>query len=305
MYYYQILPSRKIPQIYLTYSSEMELGIGQLVEINIRGGLTQAIVIREISEVKIEFDKSKIKPISEVYNFRFDLNTLGFLKIFSQNTFNSINLSLSPFLQPLKLITQKQWKSLSESNYKSHILELSEKTHLPTQKTEFLLDISITLRIIYIIRSAINIDTSNTLLIIFPEKKFLNKILGDVLENPEYKKMIKDKVEIYNYSGDVNKKSKDTIWNLINPENESLKPKVIFSTRAGLFLPFQNLKEIVLVDEANSMHIQDQNSIYFDTRDAVFLLANAHQAHLSFLSTLPSIRLYNFYPENIMNQLKI
>jgi primosomal protein N' len=304
MYYYQILPARKIPQVYLTYSSEFELGIGQLVEINIRGGLTQAIIIREIREVKIEFDKSKIKPISQVYNFKFNQNTLGFLKIFSQNTFNSINLSLSPFLQPLKLITQKQWKSLSESNYESHVLADSEKSELPVQKTDFLLDISVTLRIMYIIRSAINIETPNTLLIIFPEKKYLNKILEEVISHPEFIKL-KNKVEIYNYAGDVNKKSKETIWNLINTDQTDLKLKIIFATRAGLFLPFQNLKEVVLVDEANSMHIQDQNSIYFDSRDAVFLLAKAHQANLSFVSTLPSIRLYKFYPENIMNQLRI
>ena len=299
MYFYQILPARKIPQTYLTYSSEVLLELGQLVEINIRGGLVYAIVIRQIDESLINFDVSKIKPISEVYNFKFAKEALGFLKIFSQNTFNSINLSLGSFLQPLKLVTQKQWKMLPELNTQSHFLDANTP---PTQNTDFLLDIGITLRIIYIIRSAIDIDSPHTLLIIFPEKKYLAKVLSELIDSPEIKNL-NDKIEIYNYTGDVNKKSKETVWNLIS--TKSLKTRIVFSTRAGIFLPFSSLTDIILVDEANSMHIQDQNSIYFDTRDAVFLMAQAFAAKLTFVSTLPSIRLYNFYPQNIIDQLEL
>jgi primosomal protein N' len=299
MYFYQILPARKIPQTYLTYASDVELELGQLVEINIRGGLVYGIMIRKIDEALINFDVSKIKPISEVYNFKFTKEELAFLKIFSQNTFNSINLSLNSFLQPLKLVTQKQWKMLSESNTQSQFSSIISPL---TQKTEFLLDIGITLRIIYIIRSIVDIDNTHTLLIIFPEKKHLAKVLKEVMDN-EQMKILHDKIEIYNYTGDVNKKSKDTVWNLLS--SSSPKSKIIFSTRAGIFLPFQNLTDIILVDEANSMYIQDQNSIYFDTRDAVFLMAQAFLAKLTFISTLPSIRLYNFYPQNIIEQLEL
>ncbi|MEM1312231.1 MAG: hypothetical protein AAGF07_02090, partial [Patescibacteria group bacterium] len=143
------------------------------------------------------------------------------------------------------------------------------------------------------------------LLLIFPEKKYLEKILEEVISNHDFQSALKDKINIHMYAGDTNKKSKEAVWNLINFNNDTKKLKIVFTTRVGLFLPFVNLNNIVLVDESNSMYIQDQNSVYFDTRVAAFLLAQAYQAKLTFLSSLPSIRLYNFYPKNVIKQLQI
>ena len=105
------------------------------------------------------------------------------------------------------------------------------------------------------------------------------------------------------YSGSVNKKSKDCIWSLINfLKQDANRVQVIFSTRSGIFIPFCNLGQIILIDEANSVYIQDQNSIYYDTRDAVFLLSSVFGSNLNFISKLPSIRLYNSYSNELLIQ---
>jgi hypothetical protein len=150
-------------------------------------------------------------------------------------------------------------------------------------------------------------------LIIFPEQKMLDKnyseftqeIISKLENTPEFQ-YSKINWQIFNYSGSPVQNSKNTVRNLLtdNFENEDFdfSIKIYLSTRSGIFLPFKSLDTIILIDEANSMHIQEQNKIYFDTRDAVFLLASSWSCELFYLSSLPSVRLQTFYNTDIINQ---
>ena len=86
---------------------------------------------------------------------------------------------------------------------------------------------------------------------------------------------------------------KDTAQHLT--EKLNYKIRLTWGTRSSLFLPFANLSSIILIDEANSFHIQEQNGLYFDTREAVFLVHRACGIDLDFVSILPSVRFQNFY----------
>ena len=83
-----------------------------------------------------------------------------------------------------------------------------------------------------------------------------------------------------------------------NANLENYKIRLFWGTRSALFLPFENLVQIILIDEANSFHIQEQNSLYFDSREAVFLLHKSANCHLDFVSKLPSVRFQTFYQQN-------
>ena len=83
-----------------------------------------------------------------------------------------------------------------------------------------------------------------------------------------------------------------------NSNLENYKIRLFWGTRSALFLPFENLVQIILIDEANSFHIQEQNSLYFDSREAVFLLHKSANCHLDFVSKLPSVRFQTFYQQN-------
>jgi hypothetical protein len=295
---------------------------------------------KKIPEGKSEESKTEnkktdfeIKEITKIFPFKISKQQIEFLQSFTTNTFNSPNDIWSSIFQPFKLLTKKQILEL-ESNYNKNSKKMtsinskfeefgessgnSSSTKSTIVKTapiiDFVLDSDIFIRIMYIIRSLMCSDTKDIehqnsqknkqLLIIFPEKKYLDIILSKIKVLVK-KEGFEKEIELLKYTGEVNKNSKETIWSMIQTsneinleiKNENTEPKfeIILTTRSGIFLPFSNLSQIILIDEGNSLYIQDQNSLYFDTRDAIFLLHKAFLSNLTFISTLPSLRLHNFY----------
>jgi hypothetical protein len=348
--------------------------------------------------------KFEIKEINKILPIKLSHSQIQFLKIFADNTFNSLNDTWDAISQSYGLLTQKQWKLLEEkvisnikainSDSKNNGIQTdssSNKTQNPQNdrfiedknsdnvpknyvstnspikapKVEFLINLDIKVRIMYIIRSltcdiqndskALKQGINRQFLIVFPEKKYLNKfhkyINNEILKSKE----LSDFVELLYYASEPTKKPKECIWSMLNFENgisnviatpklpqetqivlnppqrilrsdaqnddqsssknnelnqtsqnnnNYIAPKlqIILSTRSGLFLPFTALTDIILVDEGNSMYIQDQNSLYYDTREAIFLISKAFNANISFISPLPSIRLYNMYDKQTLEQ---
>jgi primosomal protein N' len=294
--YYNIIPARRLPIKVLTYSSKQELEEGSIVEVPIKNKNEWGLVLSEAIQDNI-YDTNKIKEVKSITPFKFNHQHINFLKLFSTNTFNQINLCLNSYFQPLYSLPKKEWKNIEPITHKDRLDGVYGKV-------DFLLDIDITVRIMYLIRNVIYKNNINKkILIIFPEKKYLNKIYSEIKnylkDNPE----IISKINFHFYSGDKTKSAKSAVLNLLKTEkNENNTTDIFLSTRNGIFLPFQELTEIIMVDEANSMYIQDQNSIYFDAREAVFLLSKAFNANLTFISTLPSIRLYSFYSEKVLQE---
>jgi hypothetical protein len=372
------------------------------------------------SEVKTK--KFEIKEINKILPIKLSQEQIQFLKIFSDNTFNSLNDTWDAIVQPYCLLTQKQWKELDQiadtrfnSNTKQlvdnidntntsskeiqkaqngtfieakkldkttedskNIIETPEEVQI-TPKVEFLIDFDIIVRIMYIIRSLASIikedqkalkqGINRQLLIVFPEKKYLNKVYKSIYNEISGSKELSEIVEVLYYAGEPTKKPKECVWSMlnfekinskinlaetknqnigietnvtiteiiengssryaqddtsilnsknsfnnkssnninqtsqnVNTENETPRLQIILSTRSGLFLPFTTLTDIILVDEGNSMYIQDQNSLYYDTREAIFLISKAFNANISFISPLPSIRLYNMYNKEALEK---
>jgi hypothetical protein len=367
-------------------------------------------VDNKITKSEVKVNKFEIKEINKILPIKLSREQIQFLKIFSDNTFNSLNDTWDAIVQPYNLLTQKQWKELdqitflnekalsnqplqidpnmntlskenqkaqndtfievknSESTAKSDVLSNKPKT---APKVEFLIDFNIIVRIMYIIRSltcmikedqkALKQGINRQLLIVFPEKKYLNKVYKSIFSELSKSKELGEIVEVLYYAGEPTKKPKECVWSMLNFENKintnvtattvspqesqnvsnppdrifryaqddghiidpnfidnSIRPnqtsqnvntrnqtprlQIILSTRSGLFLPFTALNDIILVDEGNSMYIQDQNSLYYDTREAIFLISKAFNANISFISTLPSIRLYNMYNKEALEQ---
>lgn len=363
MYFYNVLPTKNIGNslILLTYSSLNPLKVGNIVEIDIRNKIDYGLIVsvnKEFAELyksvggksKIEsklldIDTSKrpsesgfsthneeslekVKSILSVIPFKLSSSQLNFIKLFGDNTFNSLNDVWDSCWRPFELLTKKQFlelqnkfltESSSQTQTKNDIVFNLFNNRLIDPKIEFELNSEYLIRIIYIIRNIISdFNTSQkslnqdksanlvTILVIFPEIKLLNRIYS------EFEKFLNSKdsnlpktVNCKIYSGAINKNSKQTAWSLINPLptsgiNQDINLQIIFSTRNGIFLPFKSLAHIILVDESNSMYIQDQNSLYYDTREAIFLLSKAFLSSLTFISRVPSIRLHSFYPEKVL-----
>lgn len=88
-----------------------------------------------------------------------------------------------------------------------------------------------------------------------------------------------------------------------NPKKRSLNINIICATRSGIFLPFLNLDEIFLLEENSTFYIQEQNGLYFDTRDLLFFIHSKYRTKLTFISSLPSVRLYSFYQNHNLQEL--
>jgi primosomal protein N' len=320
---YIILPGRKLPMRYLNYASSMVLNAGQIVEIPIRTSKEIGLVIQKADEIKPNSSLTQsIKAISEVLPFSLNGMQMNFLFALSNNTMNSPGLLLQNFYQPYKYLTQKRVKSLEESAAEQINSTNLNKIQANSSKifesvnnqpnVDFIVDLNISVRIMYLIRSMINknkdqdnvlqssiLSDKDTILVLFPEKKYLNRILQEInlLLKNEFKD-VSSFLEFHQFTSDPVKSTKEVVWSLLQSANNKIK--IILATRAGLFLPFSHLLAVFLIDEANSLHIQDQNSVYFDTREAVFLLSKSFNADLFFISKLPSIRLHSFYSGSVL-----
>jgi primosomal protein N' len=381
-----------------------------------RGNL---VIGNKITKSEVKTKKFEIKEINKILPIKLSHEQIQFLKIFSDNTFNSLNDTWDAISQSYNLLTQKQWKELqgmadlkdktilnqfegnisqavtsSDKNQKDQndtFIEAENSENrkknevftnksLTASKVEFIIDFNIIVRIMYIIRSLMDNmreeqkdlkqAINRQLLIVFPEKKYLNKVYKYIFNEISRSKELSEIVEILYYASEPTKKPKECIWSMLNFKNNlktvtattvspqetqdisnppdrifrsnqydvnsqssktqpdrilnqvqndnsnnntnqtSLKVnnyttprlQIILSTRSGLFLPFTTLTDIILVDEGNSMYIQDQNSLYYDTREAIFLIAKAFNANISFISPLPSIRLYNMYDKQALEK---
>ena len=328
----------------LAYSSQKTLVLGQIVEITIRNSVDFGLVLGENTEINIDLEtkeegeknsektkltkKFAIKEVNRVLPIQISTQQLNWLKIFADNSFNSLNDIWDAIWRPFELLTKKQWQELEEiskeipTNFESQTNILSKLQVEP--KVEFLLDLEVTLRIIYIIRNITSMfnndqkpelqDKNRQVLIVFPEKKYLDKIYKELNKHfkeieTNYKKLdIKSvnkretqiKYELQYFTADATKKSKETVWKMLQ---NSPTLQIICTTRSGLFLPFGKfgaLEQVILVDEGNSLYIQDKNSLYYDTREAIFLISKAFLSNIAFISPLPSVRLHSFYDKELL-----
>jgi hypothetical protein len=322
MYHYAILTEKLLPISFLTYSSEENLAIGQLVEVPIRNSLEKGVIFKQS---RVGFDtglkrldsdtvddlpndialinKYEIKPITNILPFQFQQTNLNFWKSFAFNNFSNLNRVLEAALESLDLLTKADWKILTEKHNDKSSGEVYEPkpqsqtinqdlTKKPNEqfvpKLQYLSNkdigaegnIDIVLRIMYLIRS---VEYKNTV-IIFPEIKLLKNWLHRI-----NLKQFSD-IDVYTFTSGKDKQSKLAIKSLLLENDENSKKKVYFTTRAGLFLPYSNISAIILADESNSMHIQEQGGLYFDSRETVYLLASGFKSDLYYQSNFPSVR---------------
>ena len=285
MYYYHVLVDTFVPFDLLTYSSETELAVGQLVRVGVRKREVLGIII-QASQNDSEFS-DKIKPVVQTMPFVFASESLKFLSLFSYNTFNNKHAVCDALCTPLRNLNAKDWSTVTLPTSKQALHNTNITTPVFYREKETWV------RIKYIIRSLISQPGSRQIAIICPEKSIVKKIIAQL--HQEFAD-----VSIHQYSGDKSKSSRATVTALMT-QDSTAKLQIIIGTRATVFLPFSHLTALLMIDEANPFYIQEQNGLYYDTRDAVFYLSQLFSSQLFFVSVLPSVRLHSFYPESDLN----
>jgi primosomal protein N' len=293
MYYYHILVEKWMPFDLLTYSSEHTLGVGAVVRVGVRNTEVYGIVVQlcaDISNLSVE----KIKPITSVLPVIFAPAALSFLSLFAYNTFNNRHAVCEALCTPLKNLMAIDWNRITEHAEieeirNTQVDNTKPKTALFYREKDYLV------RIKYIIRSLLSSSGSAPILIVCPEKTIARSIATALRK--EYQGVL----SVHQYQGDKSKMSRSATTALLTLSVGAL-PLVVVGTRSAVFLPYSVLPQVIMVDEASPFYIQEQNGLYFDTRDALFYLSEVFAAQLSFVSTLPSVRLHRFYSESILQE---
>lgn len=315
MFYYQILTNIKQTG-FLTFSSDIPLKMGRVVSVKVKNRAVFGVVVQKNPHTP----NFKTNPVLEVFDVYLPPKCLVFINLFAFHTFQNINEVFNAYLPSLNILIAQSKKNNQvfeiengqneQNNFENNSgdnLKNQEKPEI-RQKTKnpvFTLENDLWFRIKYIIRSLTTPnpnqknDTKNqTILFIFPEKSYLKKYFKETenfIEN-DLKKERENSVEnlaLNIFSSGSLKTNKTTLFNLF--EKNSEKTNIIFGTRSLLFLPFDEIQQIYFFEENDANYIQEQNSLYFDTRDAIFYLSHVFGANLEFISTLPSIRLLQFY----------
>jgi len=317
MFYYHILPNRYLPSENLVYASSDKLFVGQVVSITIGKKKTSGIVLKQAIISELGFDPAKIKSITGILPFQLAPHHISFLFSFAYNTFNKTGEVLDAVLQPFADFRQADIAELT-MQYTPQDFENNFDANQTNQKSyvESVLDTDILLRIMYIIRISMDKNKEEHSKNLIKKRRRGNQIyLVIVPENSHISAFFEkwntkfatstdsdNQVQLFSYSAKTKATQRRTFM-LQQLHNTLPAVSIIIGTRSSLFLPFTHLDGIFVADEANNFHIQDQNNVYFDTRDAAFLASQHYKTSLHFVSTLPSIRMHQTYSNTIFKTL--
>ena len=278
---------------------------------NLEKKITVQEKIKENSEINLENNLKKDKKPNISVKFELDSNYLVRIMnlIRSQKTkINTSSVVNFLIIFPEQKLLDKIYEGISKEFFQDKNLKIYKYSNNGNKIAKW------TARKV-ILDNFTKIDDNSNFNKSFQEKDFsADKFTKNLNKNSILEiKNVKNISDLNNSSGENLKLLKNENSSL-NTSKKSKKDSnstsynqtinLFFSTRSGMFLPFKNLEKIILLDEANTMYIQEQNSLYFDTRDTVYLLAKSYECSLIYLSTLPSLRLFqNYDKDGLMNLL--
>jgi primosomal protein N' len=330
--YYQVLLSINTDFPIYTYFVEGDfiLQQGQIVECPVRKKQVLGIIWEEIVDIsQITFDIEKTLAIEKIYTTYLSYKQINFIKVMATQTFNNLGLIIETVLKPFEKLSKSDLRQLEKGDVQDHgkspqpPLSRGRTNTSLAMRIMYLIRTQVPHRFAEPLGRGKNTNIPNILLL-FPEKKLQLKVMKELeteLKNCPYLGAGSkadwgtggSAIQVYQYQGDQTTQSLNTIRNILNlNSNKKVTQKkppldkggwgdlparialnIYAGQRSALFLPFESLDMVILVDESNNMYQQEQN-FYFDTREAVTWLANSYQCSLKFLSTFPSIRLHNF-----------
>lgn len=265
----KIIPLTRLPRTFSFFDYQVNtdvatsIKIGQLVKIPFRN--------KEIFGVVFDIEKSlnneKLKEIKDIVNNTplFSKKQLELFLLLSQVYLVSTSIFLKMSLLPLQKRKLKNIEiKLAEKNIPEIIAESTSYFFYQNveEHQEFYQNI-----------------TENTLIIV-PEVNYIKDIIQILPEN------LKEKTIVW-YS-ELSEKQKFENWLKIKNEEKT----IIIGTRNTLFLPFNNLKNIIIDYEHNDNIKSWDSSPKFHTKDIIKYLQKLYNCKLTFASFSPSFEKY-------------
>lgn len=293
-----VAPLRRTPKklqllsYFVPAELENKIQVGQLVIIPLRNQGIFGLVVNVDEGNKNNFDLKKIKAIKEIVFDKpaLETNQLNFAVETAEFYSTPLGFVLQSNLLPLqktkiKKIKTENWKSQADK-----IIATKPELHIyqnKNERTEFFK----------------NLDFNGQTLILSPEISDLNGIKNMLLTvSPPSSRLSRDygeaKPNIFIFSGDTTDKNFFELWLKIRV-GEKL---IIIGTRRALFLPWINLRTIILEDEINENHKSYDMAPRLSARDLVLSLAHHHSAKIFLCSHTPSVETFYFAQKGVYSQ---
>ena len=257
--------------------------IGSIVRVSFGRAKYNAIVV----EIKnLENIDDKLKTIEHVYSEKFSASFMSFMQFFANYTLTPLGLVATIMLryficnvEPISNSIQKNKNLISELSIDQKIVAQKILKICALYKYEAILLEGVTgsgKTEIYF--EAINyaLQQNGQILILLPEisltKQFLDrftKIFG---------------FKAHSWRSTLSKKKKQTIW--AGSANGDVR--AVIGVRSALFLPFKNLKLIVVDEEHDNSYKQEEN-IFYNARDMAIARAKFEAIPIILSSATPSI----------------
>lgn len=299
MYYNIGIVRKNISDKYL-YKSDVNLDIGQLVIINFGKKNLIGIVLEKLETTNYS---GNIKEIIEILQYTIPNGYIKFIQLFANYNLIMLGTALQlivPFVidniykMPRKIrsilpkeqinVTLNDEQQTAVNNIWSNINKYNTTLlHGITGsgKTEVFLEI---------IRRLIN--KKSQILILVPEIALSNALAQAISSRCN--------IEVFIWHNSINITTKLYIWKkALNNE-----PILVVGARSALFIPFVNLRFIV-VDEEHDLTFKQVNNPIYQARDMAIYLAHCLNIPIVLSSATPSIESYKNAIEGKYNYLKL
>ena len=124
------------------------------------------------------------------------------------------------------------------------------------------------------------INQGNQALILLPEIALTNQF------SRRFTEFFRSEPAIWHSS--TTKKNKSIIWKGVTEG----KIKIVIGARSSLFLPFKNLK-IIIVDEEHDVSYKQDEGVSYNARDMAIARASLENIPINLVTSIPSIETYN------------
>ena len=299
MYYNIGIVCKNISNKYL-YKTNINLVIGQLVIISFGTKEVIGIVLEILKNTNYT---GSIKEIKEVLQYILPQGYLKFIDLFSKHNLVPIGTALQlivPFsIDNINKIPRKV-KSIKPSINKAVILNEEQKkavdsiwTNINKFNTTLLHGITgsgKTEVFLEIVKRLVNNNAQ--ILILVPEIALSNALAQSIASRCN--------IEVFIWHNSINITTKLYIWRkALNNE-----PILVVGARSALFIPFTNLKFIV-VDEEHELTFKQVNNPIYQARDMAVYLAYCLNIPIVLSSATPSIESYKNAIESKYNYIKL
>ncbi|WHQ46641.1 MAG: primosomal protein N' [Candidatus Midichloria sp.] len=268
------------------YQTLSSVETGQFVLVPFRNKKLLGIVWQTFSQ----FKKESIKEIIQIYEYKLKDSFLEFLKATAD--YNMIELGIVLKMAINAFSARESFNYINKTNHNFHVFLSSEQSsafkYLLKNAQQGLVSVieGVTgsgKTIVYLKLIEELLRNGGQALILLPEIALTTQIMQRFTELPP-------KINILQWHSGLTPKKRQELWQ-ISLQGDDV---IVIGARSALFLPFTNLKVIIIDEEHDASFKQEEGAIY-NTRDMAVLRGKIENIPVVLSSATPAIEtIYNY-----------